>query len=206
MSLQQSIAGCRLWTGGRAAPISNTTPSRSSSQAATGKPDRSSAPGDHQIGAGCARFPNRFSRARATCGWPCGGVGPTSTSTASAHCPSALALLHGLLDGFWDHVHPLPDADESRRPRSPVRDRQSRQARQPARRRSQSRLSRDGRLTALRVRDVEVALSKLPPRADEPPRTQGEIAAFLVEAADLAAALRAQTDAALCVRSITSMP
>lgn len=110
--------------------------------------------------------------------------------------PSALALLHGLLDGFWEDLHPLPDADESDALArlsvigsldklegllGDVR---------------QSRLSRDGRLKGLRVRDVEVALSKLPPRADEPPRSQGEIAAILIEVPDLAAALSAQIEAA----------
>ena len=60
-----------------------------------------------------------------------------------------------------------------------------------------ARLSNDRRLQGLRVRDVEVAVGKLAPRSDEPPRTQVEVAGMLAPAADTAAALRAQADAAL---------
>jgi type VI secretion system protein ImpA len=114
-----------------------------------------------------------------------------------AALPAALALLHGLLERFWDELHPLPDPDEADalarlsviggldKPDSLLGDIRN------------SRLSGDRRLAGLRIRDVEVAFSKLAPRADEAPRTQGEIAGMLAQDADVAAALRAQTDAAL---------
>jgi type VI secretion system protein ImpA len=113
-----------------------------------------------------------------------------------AALPEALALLHGLLDRFWDELHPLPDADE---PDALARlsviggldklDSLLGDVRN-------SRLSDDRRLDGLRVRDVEVALGKVPPRRDEATRSQGQIVAMLADAPDVAAALRAQTDAA----------
>ena len=114
-----------------------------------------------------------------------------------AALPAVLALFHGLLEHFWDHLHPLPDADDPDalarlsviggldKLNSLLGDIRS------------SKLSSDPRLDGLRVRDVEVALSKLPPRPDEAPRTQGQIAGMLAGAADAAAALRVQTDEAL---------
>jgi len=114
-----------------------------------------------------------------------------------AALPAVLALLHGLLERFWDQLHPLPDADDPDalarlsviggldKLNSLLGDIRN------------SKLSSDRRLDGLRVRDVEVALSKLAPRPDEAPRTQGQIAGMVAEAADVAAALRAQTNAAL---------
>ena len=111
--------------------------------------------------------------------------------------PSVLALLSGLLDNFWDELHPVPDADE---PDALARlsvlggldklDSLLGDIRN-------SRLSLDPRLQGLRVRDVEVALSKLAPRADETPRTEGQIVGLLAEATEAAADLQKQTDGAL---------
>ena len=114
-----------------------------------------------------------------------------------AALPSVLALLHGLLEHFWTDLHPLPDADDPDalarlsviggldKLNSLLGDIRN------------SRLSGDRRLEGVRVRDVEVALSKLTPRPDEAPRTPAQIAGMAAEAADAAAALRAQADAAL---------
>lgn len=114
-----------------------------------------------------------------------------------AALPAVLALLHGLLEQFWDELHPLPDADDPDalarlsviggldKLDSLLGDLRG------------SKLSANRRLDGLRVRDVEVALSKLAPRADETPRTQGEIAGMVAEVPDAAAALRAQSDAAM---------
>ena len=114
-----------------------------------------------------------------------------------AALPAVLALMHGLLERFWDDVHPQPDGDD---PDALARlsvigaldtlDSLLGDIRN-------SRLSSDPRLDGLRVRDVEVALSKLTPRPDEPPRTQGQIAGMVAGAADIAGSLRVQTDAAL---------
>lgn len=110
--------------------------------------------------------------------------------------PSAVALLQGLLDRFWKDLHPRPDPDDP-----DVLARLSvlggldkldgllgdvRNA----------RLSADRRLDGLRVRDVEVALSKLAPRPDEPVRSQAQVAGLLAAAPEVGAALRAQVDAA----------
>ncbi|MEO8080310.1 MAG: type VI secretion system ImpA family N-terminal domain-containing protein [Caldimonas sp.] len=114
-----------------------------------------------------------------------------------AALPIVLGLIHGLLEQFWSDLHPLPDADD---PDALARlsviggldklDSLLGDVRG-------SRLSDDPRLDGLRVRDVEVALSKLAPRADEPPRTQGQIAGLLAGAPDAADSLRVATDAAL---------
>lgn len=111
--------------------------------------------------------------------------------------PAVLMLFHGLLDRFWDHLHPVPDADDT--------DALARLSVLGGLDKLDSllgdirkcRLSGDLRLDGLRVRDVEVALAKLPPRPDETPRTQGQVTGMLAEAADVSAALRQQTEAAL---------
>ncbi len=111
--------------------------------------------------------------------------------------PATLALMHGLLERFWNDLHPQPDGDDP--------DALARLSVLGALDTLDSllgdirnaRLSSDPRLDGLRVRDVEVALSKLAPRADEAPRTQGQIVGILAGAPDVAAALRMQTDGAL---------
>jgi type VI secretion system protein ImpA len=114
-----------------------------------------------------------------------------------AALPAVLELFRGLLEEFWDHVHPLPDADDPdalarwsvigglNKLDSLLGDIRN------------ARLSSDLRLDGLRVRDVEVALAKLTPRAEETPRTQGQLQAMLAEAGEASAALTAQTDSAL---------
>lgn len=110
-----------------------------------------------------------------------------------AALPTALGLLHGLLDRFWDDVHPRPDPDDPGdllarlsvlggldKLDSLLGDVRS------------ARLSADRRLDGLRVRDVEVALSKLAPRPDEAPRSQAQVVGLLASAPEVAAALRSQ--------------
>jgi type VI secretion system protein ImpA len=111
--------------------------------------------------------------------------------------PLVLALFHELLERFWDHLHPLPDADEPDalarlsviggldKVNSLLGDIRA------------SKLSSDGALDGMRVRDVEVALGKLSPRADESPRTQAHIAGMLAADPDAAFVLGAQADTAL---------
>jgi type VI secretion system protein ImpA len=111
--------------------------------------------------------------------------------------PATLALMHGLLERFWNDLHPQPDGDD---PDALARlsvlggldtlDSLLGDIRN-------SRLSSDPRLDGLRVRDVEVALSRLTPRPDEQPRTQGQITGMLAAAEDVAVELRVQADAAL---------
>jgi type VI secretion system protein ImpA len=113
-----------------------------------------------------------------------------------AAVPAAVGLLHGLIDRFWEDVHPLHGDDPDALARLSVigglnnLDSLLGDVRNAA-------LSADPRLADLRVRDVEVALGKLAPRANEPARTQAEIAGRLAGDAELAAALRDQASATL---------
>ena len=113
-----------------------------------------------------------------------------------AALPSVLALFHGLLERFWDQLHPMPDADDRDTARLSVIGALDKLNSLLGDIRN-SMLSGDRRLDGLRVRDVEVALEKLPPRPGEAARTQGQIAGMLADSADLAEALRAQVNAAL---------
>ncbi len=111
--------------------------------------------------------------------------------------PATLALLHGLLSRMWDDVHPRPDPDDGdtfarlsvlgsldalEGLLGDVR---------------QAQLVMDRRLGGLRVRDVEVALDRLPPRADELPQSPRQIEGMLADFSDLAGLLRATLDTSL---------
>lgn len=111
--------------------------------------------------------------------------------------PVALALLHRLLDGFWGDLHPRADDDD---PDSLARlsviggldklDSLLGDIRNAL-------LSTDARLNGLRVRDVEIAMSRLVPRADETAMTQRQVAGMLASAPEAAATLYGQVAAAL---------
>jgi type VI secretion system protein ImpA len=108
----------------------------------------------------------------------------------SMELAEGLRLLHGLLDRFWDDLHPKFDADDG----------------DPYARISAmgSLASLDGllgdarnlpllperRLGGLRARDVEVALDRIPPRADEALVPLSHIEGVLAEHGDLAARIR----------------
>ena len=113
--------------------------------------------------------------------------------------PGVLALLHGLLERYWKQLHPVADADDP--------ENLARQSVMGSLGKLNSllgdiriaRLSSDPRLDGLRLRDIEVALEKLPARPDETTRTKGQVVAMLASNVDLAVALRAQVRAALHV-------
>ncbi|HSI61236.1 MAG TPA: type VI secretion system protein TssA [Ideonella sp.] len=107
-----------------------------------------------------------------------------------ASLPDSLRLLHGLLDQFWDGVHPALDPDDG--------DAFARVS-TLASLADMGGLLGDLRMAMvvkhrafgeLRVRDVEVALDKLPPREDESPRTRGQITGLLSDLPELADRLR----------------
>ena len=110
--------------------------------------------------------------------------------------PSALALLIGLVDAHWEHLHPLPDPDDGEafarvsalggldKLDSLLGDLR------------QSLLVADRRAGGLRVRDVEIAMEKLAARADDDVRTQGQITGLLQDMPEHAQVLREQTAAA----------
>jgi type VI secretion system protein ImpA len=104
--------------------------------------------------------------------------------------PAALQLLHGLLDRFWDEVYPRNDPDDgdafariSVLGSLDTLDGMLGDVRQ-------SLVVNDRRLGGLRVREIEIALDRLPPRADESARTAGQIQGVLGEFAELGEQLR----------------
>jgi type VI secretion system protein ImpA len=110
--------------------------------------------------------------------------------------PAALGLLAGLLERFWDDLHPKIEADESDAlARLSVVGSLDTLDGLLGDIRAAS-LSNNRQLQGLRVRDVEVALGKLTPRAGEASRAEAEITGIMALADDVAAQLRAQTVAA----------
>jgi type VI secretion system protein ImpA len=104
--------------------------------------------------------------------------------------PSALNLIAGLMDNFWDEVHPRNDPDDG--------DTFARQSvvgnidkldgllgdvRQAL-------VTPDRRLGGLRMREIEIAMEKLSPRPDESARTASQIQIMLTEMPDAANTLR----------------
>lgn len=109
----------------------------------------------------------------------------------------ALALLHGLLERFWDEVHPRPDPDDgdtfarlSILGSLDALDGLLGDVRQ-------AQLVVDRRLGGLRVRDVEIALDRLAARDDDRVSTPAQIEGLLGDQPELAARLRDGVDAAL---------
>jgi type VI secretion system protein ImpA len=109
----------------------------------------------------------------------------------------ALALLHALLDRFWNELHPRPDPDDGDTSArlsvlggldaldgllGDVR---------------QAQLLVDRRLGGLRVRDVEIALRQLTPRSEEATSTTGQIEGMLAEFPDLAERVRSSVESSL---------
>lgn len=111
--------------------------------------------------------------------------------------PAVIALMHGLLNRFWDQLHPMPDPDDG--------DTFARLAVVGSFDKldgllgdlRQSMLIASGPLGGLRVRDVEVATQRLAARDGEAPRTQGQIAGMLGDLPDVAKALAKANEASL---------
>jgi len=109
-----------------------------------------------------------------------------------AGVPSTLCLLQGLLDTFWDDLHPKPDPDDG--------DAFARISALGGLDKfdgllgdvRQARLTDDRRLTGLRVRTVEIANDRLEARPDEEVMTLGQIQIALQESPQIADALRRQ--------------
>jgi type VI secretion system protein ImpA len=101
-----------------------------------------------------------------------------------------LRLLHGLLDRFWDELHPQLDPDDG--------DPFSRISAMGSLAELDGLLGdargvpllNDRRLGGLRARDVEVALERIPARPDEPLVPLSHVEGLLADHADLAAQLR----------------
>jgi type VI secretion system protein ImpA len=110
--------------------------------------------------------------------------------------PATIGLLHGLMDRFWEDVHPLPGEDPDALARLSVIGALDKLDSLLGDVRNAPLLPH-GQLSGLRVRDVEVALSRLAPRAGEAPKTQAEIAGRLAQVPGAAEALLDQTAAAI---------
>ncbi|MGS0754804.1 type VI secretion system protein TssA [Roseateles sp. GG27B] len=105
--------------------------------------------------------------------------------------PEILRLLHGLLDTFWEQLHPGLDPDDgdafartSTLGSLDTLDGLLGDLRQ-------AKISNDRRLGGLRVRDIEIGLDRLTPKPDESPRTGGQITGMLGELPELTEQLRA---------------
>jgi type VI secretion system protein ImpA len=102
----------------------------------------------------------------------------------------AFKLLNGWLDRFWDEVHPRNDPDDG--------DTFARLSVMGSLDKldgflgdvRQCLVLQDRRLGGMRLREIEIALDRLPRRDDESPRTLGQIQGLLGELPDLAGRLR----------------
>lgn len=108
-----------------------------------------------------------------------------------------LRLLNGWLDRFWDEVHPRNDPDDG--------DTFARLSVMGGLDKLDGLLGDvrqclvlpDRRLGGLRMREIEIALDRLPRRDDESPRTLGQIKGLLSELPDVAGRLRSGHAAAV---------
>jgi type VI secretion system protein ImpA len=114
-----------------------------------------------------------------------------------AALPDALALVSGLLDHCWDGLHPQPDADDEDAfaRQGPLVDLDT--ARGLLGDLRHAPLHRDRRLPALRLRDVEVALDRLPARDGDEVFTADQLRRLFADEPALTASLRTQVQAAL---------
>lgn len=110
---------------------------------------------------------------------------------------SALHLLHGLLNNFWDELHPRPDPDDGdtfvRLSVLGVLDALDGLLGDVR----QSPLIVDRRLGGLRMRDVEIALDRLSPRADENVSSTGQISGMLGDLPDVSERLKQAVEESL---------
>lgn len=111
--------------------------------------------------------------------------------------PAGLALLHGLLERFWDELHPRPDPDDGDTfaRLSVLGNLDSLDGLLGDIR--QALLIADRRLGGLRVRAVEIALEKLAPRADEEVSSSAQIEGMLADMPELAERLRTAVEDSL---------
>lgn len=104
--------------------------------------------------------------------------------------PPTLRLLSGLLERYWDEVHPRNDPDDG--------DTFARVSVLGSLEKldgmlgdvRQSLVLNDRRLGGLRLREIEIALDRLAPRADEAARTSGQIQGMLGDLPELTDRLR----------------
>ena len=117
-----------------------------------------------------------------------------------------LALLHGLMDNFWETVHPRPDPDDGDTFAriSTLGNLDSMEGLLGDVR--QSQLIVDRRMGGLRVRDAEIALERLAPREDEssfsPAQITGQIGDLPDVAVRLGSALAGSSDALKALQSL----
>ena len=120
--------------------------------------------------------------------------------------PESLRLVLGLLERYWDELHPRPDPDDSDvYARINALDAMGSPGELLGELR-QASILRSPAFGELRGRDVEVALEHLEPRADESPPSRGQIEQMLREAAGAEPALiRLAADSAERLEAITTL-
>jgi type VI secretion system protein ImpA len=119
---------------------------------------------------------------------------------------AGLKLLHGLLDTYWDTLHPQLDPDDGdayarmnalavlREPEGLLGDLR------------QALVFSQRGVGELRVRHIEIALNQLPPRSDETPLTRSQLEQMLQAAVAQDAALRPRiAEAASQVKALISL-
>jgi type VI secretion system protein ImpA len=98
-----------------------------------------------------------------------------------AALPEGLRLITGLLENHWEHLHPQLDSedqDDSARVSALASLATLSELLGDVR---QALLVQDRRIGNLRVREIEIALGRLPARSDESPRTRAQIEGLLSE-------------------------
>ena len=109
--------------------------------------------------------------------------------------PAALFMLHGLLDRFWGEVHPRPDGGDTFARLSILGSLDSLDGLVGDVR--QAQLGMDRSLGGIRVRDVEVALERLPARAKDSPLSCAHIEGILGDHPELAQRIRESVSSSL---------
>ncbi|HRD83838.1 MAG TPA: type VI secretion system protein TssA [Rubrivivax sp.] len=118
------------------------------------------------------------------------------STEGAATLPEGLTLLRGLIDNFWDGLHPQldPDDGDSFARINAISSLATLDGVLGDLR--QALLAPDRHLAGMRVRDVEIALDKLAPRADDQPRTLAQIKGQLAEVDATGQRLRIACEAA----------
>jgi len=159
-------------------------------QAAAGKPETQFAPAQPpswpEVEALASTLFDRTRDLRVAIPW-CSARMHLGGSLEVAEC---LRLLHGLLERFWDDLHPRFDPDDGD-PFGRISAMGSLAALEGLLGDTRNLpLLPERRLGGLRARDIEVALDRIPPRADEAIVPLSQIEGLLADHGDLAARIR----------------
>ena len=175
-------------------------------QLAAGKPETQFAPAEppewNSVREKAAELMNRTRDLRIAMHWCRAHV----SLEGFAGVPAALCLLQGLLDGHWERLHPMTDPEDG--------DTFARISALGGLDKfdgllgdvRQALVTKDRRLGGLRVRGIEIATDRLPPRPDEETMCRRQIEAALNDLPEITERIRAQaTEAQHWVKRLTSV-